>query len=108
MRSAVDITSLNIGNTLEKAYGSVITSQLFCSGCGDQGMLGRKTGAGFYKYEGKKQTPNESLTQWRRGLHGEPEGAEGPNYSAGLASRPAVTFESTGAELARPHFSNGE
>ncbi|PYL69869.1 MAG: hypothetical protein DMF28_01680 [Verrucomicrobia bacterium] len=42
-------------------------------------MLGRKSGAGFYKYEGKAQTPNDSLTQWRRALHGEPEGAEGPN-----------------------------
>jgi 3-hydroxyacyl-CoA dehydrogenase/enoyl-CoA hydratase/3-hydroxybutyryl-CoA epimerase len=29
-------------------------------------MLGRKTGAGFYKYEGKAQTPNDSLAQWRR------------------------------------------
>ena len=42
-------------------------------------MLGRKTGAGFYKYEGKKQTPNDSLVEWRCGLHGEPEGGEGPN-----------------------------
>ena len=25
------------------------------------------------------QTPNDSLVQWRRGLHGEPEGAEGPD-----------------------------
>ena len=28
-------------------------------------MLGRKSGSGFYKYEGKTQTPNEALEQWR-------------------------------------------
>jgi 3-hydroxyacyl-CoA dehydrogenase/enoyl-CoA hydratase/3-hydroxybutyryl-CoA epimerase len=44
----------------------------------DGEMLGRKTGAGFYKYEGKTQTANEALIKWRRGLHGDPEGAEGP------------------------------
>jgi 3-hydroxyacyl-CoA dehydrogenase/enoyl-CoA hydratase/3-hydroxybutyryl-CoA epimerase len=29
-------------------------------------MLGRKSGSGFYKYEGKQQTPNDSLAQWRK------------------------------------------
>jgi 3-hydroxyacyl-CoA dehydrogenase / enoyl-CoA hydratase / 3-hydroxybutyryl-CoA epimerase len=74
----VDIT-IDIGNTLEKAYGQrdhVPTVLLWLR---DQQMLGRKTGAGFYKYEGRSQTPSESLMQWRRGLHGEPEGNEGPN-----------------------------
>jgi 3-hydroxyacyl-CoA dehydrogenase / enoyl-CoA hydratase / 3-hydroxybutyryl-CoA epimerase len=73
----VDIT-VDIGNTLEKAYrrrDHVPTVLLWLR---DSEMLGRKTGAGFYKYEGKAQTPNESLAQWRRGLHGDPEGAEGP------------------------------
>jgi 3-hydroxyacyl-CoA dehydrogenase/enoyl-CoA hydratase/3-hydroxybutyryl-CoA epimerase len=28
-------------------------------------MLGRKTGAGFYKYGGKQATPNEAIEQWR-------------------------------------------
>jgi 3-hydroxyacyl-CoA dehydrogenase/enoyl-CoA hydratase/3-hydroxybutyryl-CoA epimerase len=74
----VDITN-DIANTLEKAYGQrdhVPTVLLWLR---DQQTLGRKTGAGFYKYERKTQTPNERLAQWRRGLHGEPEGAEGPN-----------------------------
>ena len=74
----VDIT-IDIGNTLEKAYGRrdhVSTVLLWLR---DGKMLGRKTGAGFYKYEGKAQTPNEPLDQWRRALHGEPEGAEGPD-----------------------------
>jgi 3-hydroxyacyl-CoA dehydrogenase/enoyl-CoA hydratase/3-hydroxybutyryl-CoA epimerase len=74
----VDI-SVDIGTTLEKACGrrDHVPTVLFW--LRDREMLGRKTGAGFYKYEGKAQTPNESLTQWRRGLHGEPEGADGPN-----------------------------
>jgi 3-hydroxyacyl-CoA dehydrogenase / enoyl-CoA hydratase / 3-hydroxybutyryl-CoA epimerase len=74
----VDIT-IDIGNTLELAYGRrdhVSTVLLWLR---DGKMLGRKTGAGFYQYEGKAQTPNETLAQWRRALHGEPEGAEGPN-----------------------------
>src|SRR5436309_945979 len=74
----VDI-SIDIGNTLEKTYGQrdhVPTVLLWLR---DQQMLGRKTGAGFYKYEGKKQTPNDSLVEWRRGLHSEPEGGDGPN-----------------------------
>jgi 3-hydroxyacyl-CoA dehydrogenase/enoyl-CoA hydratase/3-hydroxybutyryl-CoA epimerase len=74
----VDIT-IDIGNTLEKAYGQRDHVAAVLLWLRDQQMLGRKTGAGFYKYEGKMQTPNDSLMQWRRGLHGEPEGAEGPD-----------------------------
>jgi 3-hydroxyacyl-CoA dehydrogenase/enoyl-CoA hydratase/3-hydroxybutyryl-CoA epimerase len=74
----VDIT-IDIGNTLEKAYGQRDHVAAVLLWLRDRQMLGRKTGAGFYKYEGKKQTPNDSLVQWRRGLHGEPEGAQGPN-----------------------------
>jgi 3-hydroxyacyl-CoA dehydrogenase / enoyl-CoA hydratase / 3-hydroxybutyryl-CoA epimerase len=61
----VDIT-IDIGNTLEKAYGRrdhVSTVLLWLR---DGKMLGRKSGAGFYKYEAKAQTPNEPLAQWRR------------------------------------------
>jgi 3-hydroxyacyl-CoA dehydrogenase/enoyl-CoA hydratase/3-hydroxybutyryl-CoA epimerase len=73
----VDI-AVDIGNTLEKAYGlrdHVPTVLLWLR---DGEMLGRKASAGFYKYEAKTQTPNDSLMKWRRGLHGDPEGAEGP------------------------------
>jgi 3-hydroxyacyl-CoA dehydrogenase / enoyl-CoA hydratase / 3-hydroxybutyryl-CoA epimerase len=77
----VDIT-INIGNTLEKAYGRRDHVSAVLLWLRDGQMLGRKTGAGFYKYEGKTQTPNDLLAQWRRALHGEPEGAEGPNPAA--------------------------
>src|SRR6266480_1608705 len=74
----VDI-AVDIGNTLEKAYGRRDHVPAVLLWLRDGQMLGRKTGAGFYKYDGKAQMPNESLAQWRRALHGEPEGAEGPN-----------------------------
>src|SRR5205807_2524444 len=74
----VDI-AIDIGDTLEKAYGRRDHVSAVLLWLRDGQMLGRKSGAGFYKYEGKAQTPNDSLTQWRRALHGEPEGAEGPN-----------------------------
>src|SRR5213080_249972 len=74
----VDI-SVDIGTTLEKAYGRRDDVSAVLLWLRDGQMLGRKTGAGFYKYEGKAQTRNDSLSQWRRALHGEPEGAEGPN-----------------------------
>jgi 3-hydroxyacyl-CoA dehydrogenase/enoyl-CoA hydratase/3-hydroxybutyryl-CoA epimerase len=59
----VDIT-IDIGNTLEKAYGQRDHVPTVLLRLREQQMLGRKTGAGFYKYEGKTQTPNEALAQW--------------------------------------------
>src|SRR5438034_7608680 len=76
------VIAVDIGNTLEAAYGRREHVPAVLLWLREGQLLGRKTGAGFYKYEGKMQTPNESLTQWRRGLHGEPEGAEGPNPAA--------------------------
>jgi len=61
----VDI-AVDIGNTLEKAYGMrdhVPTVLLWLR---DGQMLGRKANAGFYKYEAKTQTPNDALEKWRR------------------------------------------
>jgi 3-hydroxyacyl-CoA dehydrogenase/enoyl-CoA hydratase/3-hydroxybutyryl-CoA epimerase len=60
----VDIT-IDIGNTLERAYGRRDHVSAVLLRLRDAQMLGRKTGTGFYKYEGKTQTPNESLAQWR-------------------------------------------
>src|SRR5438552_18347435 len=74
----VDIT-VDIGNTLEKAYGRRDQVPGVLLWLRDGQMLGRKSGAGFYKYEGKTQSTSESLARWRRGLHGFPEGAERPN-----------------------------
>lgn len=87
----VDIT-IDIGNTLEKAYRQrdhVSTVLLWLS---DQEMLGRKTGAGFYKYEGRAQSPNDRLAQWRHGLHGGPEGPEGPNIPPDWDRDPRLRF----------------
>jgi 3-hydroxyacyl-CoA dehydrogenase/enoyl-CoA hydratase/3-hydroxybutyryl-CoA epimerase len=61
----VDIT-VDIGNTLERAYGKRDHVSAVLLWLRDQQMLGRKTGAGFYKYEGKTHKPNESLADWRR------------------------------------------
>ncbi|MGE5213219.1 MAG: 3-hydroxyacyl-CoA dehydrogenase NAD-binding domain-containing protein [Nitrospirota bacterium] len=87
----VDIT-IDIGNTLEKAYGLRDHVPIVLLWLRDQQMLGRKTGAGLYKYEGKSQKPNDSLVKWRRGLHGEPEGVEGPNIPPDKYRDPRLRF----------------
>jgi 3-hydroxyacyl-CoA dehydrogenase/enoyl-CoA hydratase/3-hydroxybutyryl-CoA epimerase len=61
----VDIT-VDIGNTLEKAYGRRDHVSAILLWLRDGQMLGRKTGAGFYKYEGKTQKPNEAVEEWRK------------------------------------------
>src|SRR5437870_6107274 len=94
----VDIT-IDIGNTLEKAYGRrdhVSTVLLWLR---DGKMLGRKTGAGFYKYEAKAQAPNEPLAQWRRAAV--VAGGADPGGNQGAATtQPASTPPATAEGLA--------
>jgi 3-hydroxyacyl-CoA dehydrogenase/enoyl-CoA hydratase/3-hydroxybutyryl-CoA epimerase len=61
----VDI-SVDIAETLEKAYGPRDRAPDILRKMRAAKMLGRKSGSGFYKYEGKQQTENEALQQWRK------------------------------------------
>jgi len=92
----VDIT-IDIGNTLEKAYGQRDHVPRILLWLRDQQMLGRKTGAGFYKYEGKKQTPNDSLVEWRRDVVA--GGADRGRSAVSPRPEPASTPPATAEEL---------
>ena len=71
--------SIDIAATLEKAYGKRDRAPEILQKMREAKLLGRKSGAGFYKYEGRNQSPNESLGQWRRG--------GGSNVDLDLANR---------------------
>jgi 3-hydroxyacyl-CoA dehydrogenase/enoyl-CoA hydratase/3-hydroxybutyryl-CoA epimerase len=92
----VDIT-IDIGNTLEKAYGQRDHVAAVLLWLRDQQMLGRKTGAGFYKY-GRSQTPNDSLVQWRHGVLA--GGADPGRPAVSPRPEPASTPPATDEELA--------
>jgi 3-hydroxyacyl-CoA dehydrogenase/enoyl-CoA hydratase/3-hydroxybutyryl-CoA epimerase len=61
----VDIT-IDIADTLERAFGVRDRAPGILRKMYDAKMLGRKSGGGFYKYEGKQQTPNEALQEWKQ------------------------------------------
>jgi 3-hydroxyacyl-CoA dehydrogenase/enoyl-CoA hydratase/3-hydroxybutyryl-CoA epimerase len=60
----VDI-AVDIANTLEKAYGKRDRAPKILREMQSAKILGRKSGGGFYKYEGKSQTPNAEIEKWR-------------------------------------------
>jgi 3-hydroxyacyl-CoA dehydrogenase / enoyl-CoA hydratase / 3-hydroxybutyryl-CoA epimerase len=61
----IDVT-VDIAATLEKAYGRRDQAPAILKSMRESKLLGRKTGGGFYNYEGREQFPNEALVQWRR------------------------------------------
>ncbi len=60
----IDIT-LDIAGTLAKAYGRRDECPKILREMQSARMLGRKTGSGFYKYEGKHQSLNGAIEKWR-------------------------------------------
>jgi 3-hydroxyacyl-CoA dehydrogenase/enoyl-CoA hydratase/3-hydroxybutyryl-CoA epimerase len=61
----VDIT-VDIANTLENAYGKRDHASRILREMQSAKLLGRKSGAGFYKYERKSQTANDEINKWRQ------------------------------------------
>ena len=61
----IDIT-VDIADTLEKAYGARAAAPPLLRRMLSAKILGRKSGAGLYKYSGKEQMPNEEVAQWRQ------------------------------------------
>jgi 3-hydroxyacyl-CoA dehydrogenase/enoyl-CoA hydratase/3-hydroxybutyryl-CoA epimerase len=60
----VDIT-VDIADTLEKSYGGRDRAPEILRKMLSAKMLGKKSGSGFYKYEGKAQSDNDALQEWR-------------------------------------------
>src|SRR5207244_1395189 len=80
--------------TLARAYGKRDYGSAVLLWLRDQQMLGHKTGAGFYKYEGKTNKPNESLMQLRVVAGGgDPGRGEGSTKSQPGSSPPATDVD---------------
>ncbi len=77
----VDIT-IDIANTLERAYGKRDLASKILRGMQSAKLLGRKSGAGFYKYEGKSQTANPEIEKWRATSPVIPSEVEGSRHES--------------------------
>jgi 3-hydroxyacyl-CoA dehydrogenase/enoyl-CoA hydratase/3-hydroxybutyryl-CoA epimerase len=92
----VDI-AIDIGNTLEEAYGRRDQVSAVLLWLRDQQMLGRKTGAGFYKYEGKQQSPNEAIQKSRSAVVA--GGVDSGSIEGGATRQPASPPPATAADF---------
>jgi 3-hydroxyacyl-CoA dehydrogenase/enoyl-CoA hydratase/3-hydroxybutyryl-CoA epimerase len=61
----IDVT-VDIAETLEKGYGRRDETPQMLRKMLSEKWFGRKSGAGFYIYRDKEQTPNELIAQWRQ------------------------------------------
>jgi 3-hydroxyacyl-CoA dehydrogenase/enoyl-CoA hydratase/3-hydroxybutyryl-CoA epimerase len=94
----IDIT-VDIADTLEKAFGARDRAPEILRKMYAAKMLGRKSGGGFYQYEGKQQTPNAALQEWRIGVVA---GVANPGLGQGKATEPpgSTTPATTSSTLA--------
>src|SRR5205807_2457393 len=101
----VDIT-VDIAATLEKAFGARARAAEILRKMYDAKMLGRKSGQGFYKYEGKQQSPNDALDEWRG--HSERSGAKrnAVEEPRGAISQAAERGPSTSLRSAQDDITN--
>lgn len=95
----VDIT-VDIADTLEKPFGRRNRAPEILRRMQTAKLLGKKSGSGFYKYEGKHQTENEALKEWRRGAVGAGVGDPGSPARGDAEGEPgSPTPATTGAEV---------
>jgi 3-hydroxyacyl-CoA dehydrogenase/enoyl-CoA hydratase/3-hydroxybutyryl-CoA epimerase len=90
----VDVT-VDIASTLEKAYGARDHAASVLMWLREANMLGRKSGAGFYRYEGKSQTPNDAVEKSRSGAV-----ARGGDPGSSIHAQPGSTPPSTTNQIA--------
>jgi 3-hydroxyacyl-CoA dehydrogenase/enoyl-CoA hydratase/3-hydroxybutyryl-CoA epimerase len=95
----VDIT-VDIANTLEKAYGKRDRASKILRQMQSAKLLGRKSGAGFYKYEAKSQSANESLNRWRSSTATVAGAADPGLGKSETTAQPGSATPATGGDLA--------